>query len=87
MAKRTCPHADIRFCPLYIEAHRASGLGCSLVDPDHCDHAGARSYEAAIARLCHDPVGRDTVLTCAAGRSAEEARQQRKRNLRAAGLR
>ena len=53
---RSCPHAEIRFCPLYHAAHEGQGHGC---DDGRCAEGGCAAvrgldYAAAVARL--DPV-------------------------------
>ncbi len=84
--RRRCPHAEIQFCPLYVAAHGASGLGCDFPDPDHCDWAGRSSYQVAIKRLAEHPAGRDAILACDLSRQERDRREQRKRNLRLNGL-
>lgn len=32
-----CPHADVQFCPLYLAAHGAIGIGC---DDGNLDQGG-----------------------------------------------
>lgn len=77
-----CPHAEIRFCPLYIASHENDGLGCvdGMVDP--CRVArGDGAYAAMVARLRPRLVAERRFLE-----EAEAMKAQRRRNLRAAGL-
>lgn len=87
MRRTPCPHADIRFCPLYIAAHSAEGLGCALVDPDHCDSGSKAAYAARIAKLEQTITGRVLIEQCANAEEEAQWRAQRERNRKALGLR
>jgi hypothetical protein len=87
MARAPCPHADIRFCPLYIAAHSTDGYGCALVDPDYCDSGSKAAYAKRIAALAETITGRVLIEHCANAEEEAAWRAQRKRNMKAAGLR
>ena len=83
-----CPHPDIRFCPLYIAAHIADegyhGCDDGRLDEGGCAVDRTMNYAEAVERLrIVDP---RLVATLAFLEEAEEARQQRNRNMRAAGI-
>lgn len=88
MARARCPHADIRFCPLYVAAHGISEMGCDdgHLDSGECAVSRKLNYASAVARLAVDPEGFEVVARCEAAERMEQARQQRARNLRAAGI-
>jgi transposase len=81
-----CPHADIRFCPLYHAAHMGAGLGCDdgRLDEGGCGIDRGVDYAASVARLnVADPRLAPTL------RFQEETEQftaQRRRNMRALGI-
>lgn len=84
MAK--CPHKEVRFCPLYIAAHTAAGLGCDdgKMGDGHCAVARGLSYVGAVRKIV-------AKLPCLAeqakwAESAEQATDQRRRNLRLNGI-
>ena len=80
-----CPHADIRFCPLYVAAHAPIGIGCDDVDwVDGCAVSRGMSYRAEVERL--RVVQPRLIAELAFKESAEIAKQQRARNMRAAGI-
>lgn len=84
-----CPHADIRFCPLYLALHDAElvGLGCDdgrLGGLEGCAVARGLDYAPAVERLrARAP---RLVAEAAFFEEAAAARAQRLRNMRAAGL-
>ena len=88
-----CPHKDaIQFCPLYVVAHCASHQGPSCIDGKmetaygvHCAVArGDMDFDGAILALrIVDP---RLVAECEFRKMAHDAKQQRERNMRAAGI-
>jgi hypothetical protein len=85
--KSGCPHSDVRFCPLYIAAHEAGDLGCDdgkLEGWNGCAVTRALDYGQAIAALWR--VKPQLVSDAAFLENAETVKQQRVRNMRAAGL-
>lgn len=83
-----CPHASIRFCPLYVAAHdgEISTLGCIAVDDEfYCEVARGRwDYTAAVDRLYKRAP--ELVQACRRDEAHREAREQRQRNLRLNGI-
>lgn len=83
----TCPHEMIQFCPLYVAAHEAGGLGCDdgrLGEHDGCAVTRKLNYGAALKRLVE--VKPELVEECALAEYAEQARRQRERNTRLNGI-
>lgn len=80
-----CPHARIHRCPLYVESHNARGLGCidDLARPCRVKR-GDQVYSEAIGRLM--AVDLQLVMRCRFAEENDERREQRARNMRAAGL-
>jgi hypothetical protein len=80
-----CPHSDVQFCPLYIAAHEA---GCFSCDDgkleDGCAVTRGLDYGRTLAVLWRAKP--DLVAEAADRENAENARQQRARNMKAAGL-
>lgn len=81
-----CPHGNIVHCPLYVAAHEGDGLGC---DDGHMGFEGCAidrgaDYNQMVAKLCRKNPA--MVRECADRENAELARQQRARNMRAAGI-
>jgi len=85
---KRCPHPNVVYCPLYAAAHEPDGLGCddgNLAEHEGCAvDRGVMDYNAGVAALCR--VRPDTVRERAEAENAAMARQQRQRNLRAAGV-
>lgn len=83
-----CPHSMIQFCPLYVAAHgaRLAHFGCISGNwEEGCEvERGETVYTAAVAKLAK--VWPGMVQGCADRESAELSRQQRNRNMRAAGV-
>lgn len=82
-----CPHADIRFCPLYHASHTAWGVGCDdgkASGWDGCGISRALNYGRLIAELSR--VSPQMIAECAFAENAEASKQQRNRNMKAAGL-
>lgn len=82
-----CPHADIRFCPLYHASHTAEGGGCDdgkLDGGNGCAVTRGLDYGHAVAALWQ--ANPQLVAEAAFLENEENARQQRARNMRAAGL-
>lgn len=84
----TCPHADVRFCPLYVASHIAGAGGC---DDGHLGMAEGRcavdrgmDYAAARRRLEIEQF--EMVATCEWREKQEAAEGQRARNRQAVGL-
>jgi hypothetical protein len=83
-----CPHPNIYYCPLYRAAHEAIGHGCDdgrLGEHDGCAVSRGGNYERMLAALhkCRPDIIKDAAMA----ESEAMAREQRKRNKRAAGLR
>ena len=80
-----CPHARIDFCPLYIAAHEGGGLGCDdgrLGEHDGCAVHRGMDYGQALAKLAN----RELVQECAERESHFMKVEQRRRNMKSAGL-
>lgn len=86
MAK--CPHADIRFCPLYVVAHDGAlgTVGCIKGEwAEGCAvKRGRMRYIAAVGRLYLQAP--ELVDECRFGEEQHEAQEQRRRNLRINGI-
>lgn len=51
---KRCPHEDAQFCPLYVEAHNARGLGCDdgrLAEMGCAVDRGGVDYDTAAAEI------------------------------------
>lgn len=85
MAAR-CPHADVRFCPLYIASHTGTGLGCDdgELQEGICAVARGLSYQANVELLRIKASGLVERAEWAA--AAEAMNAQRARNLRLNGI-
>ena len=84
---KKCPHTDIRFCPLYHASHTAWGTGCDdgkATGWDGCGVSRALDYGALLAELVK--ISPQMVALCAFQENAEASKQQRDRNMKAAGL-
>lgn len=82
-----CPHADIRFCPLYHASHTAWALGCDDGKSsgwDGCGVSRALDYGRCLAELAK--VSSKMIAECAFAENAEVAKAQRNRNMKSAGL-
>lgn len=85
--EKKCPHADIRFCPLYHASHVGDGHGCDDGKAggwDGCGVSRAMDYGRLLADLAR--VSPEIIKLCAEAENAEMSRQQRARNMKAAGL-
>ncbi|WCK01039.1 hypothetical protein [Agrobacterium tumefaciens] len=84
--KKRCPHADIRFCPLYHAAHMEGGYGCDdgRLDEGGCAVSRAWSYDHALARL--EAAMPRLVAELRWKEEAAEGKLQRDRNMRLLGL-
>ncbi|CDZ67644.1 Hypothetical protein NGAL_HAMBI2605_59250 [Neorhizobium galegae bv. orientalis] len=88
MTKKGCPHKDIQFCPLYVAMHMAVTTNFSCDDGQlgegTCAVARKMDYDQAVAKLeAHWPA---VVAERRFAEQAAEAKAQRLRNMRAAGL-
>jgi hypothetical protein len=83
----TCPHADIRDCPIYHAAHVANAGGCDdgrLLEGGGCAVSRGMNYEHALGRL---RVTHPKLVADCEWNAALRARQsQRDRNMRSAGV-
>ena len=82
-----CPHSRIEFCPLYIAAHEGDGLGCDdgrLGEHDGCAVHRGMDYGRALAKLSF--ANRELVQECAERESHFMKIEQRRRNMKSAGL-
>lgn len=84
--ERKCPHERIEFCPLYIAAHEAGGLGCDdgRLDEGGCAISRLLDYGRALARLSNE--NRELVMECAEKESQYMRNEQRRRNMKNLGL-
>lgn len=83
---KKCPHGRVEFCPLYVAGHVA-GLPTCMVqwDFDGCDvDHGRADYGSLVAKLSRQDV--EMVAECAQAESRYMSAEQRKRNMRAAGI-
>jgi hypothetical protein len=86
----SCPHADIRFCPLYHAMHEGRCAGYSCDDgqlgpmPTGCGVTRGISYAAAIKGLLR--VAPEVVERCRAAEADAASRAQRERNMRSAAV-
>lgn len=80
-----CPHGDVFYCPLYHASHMAAG-GCDdgKLESGTCAVKRGMNYRAALERLRVEHPG--VVERLAFLEEANEARIQRARNLRLAGI-
>lgn len=85
-AATACPHRDIAHCPLYHAAHTGDGGGCDdgQLHTDQCAIARGLDYAQAVANLRITHPGLVERLEWNVENAARK--QQRARNLRAAGL-
>lgn len=81
-----CPHGRVEHCPLYVAGH-VVGLPTCMVkwDFDGCDvDHGRKDYGQLVAQLFrHDA---QMIVDCAEAENRYEAKAQRARNMRAAGV-
>lgn len=82
-----CPHDNIVHCPLYTGAHVPHGPGCDdgELGTGFCAvDRGIMNYRATVEllRLKHPRL----VAECEFSEAAERSREQRSRNMRAAGV-
>ena len=84
--ERKCPHDRIEFCPLYVAAHEAGGLGCDdgRLAEGGCAVSRLMDYGRALARLSNE--NRELVLECAERESERMRTEQRRRNMKNLGL-
>lgn len=84
--ERKCPHARIEFCPLYVAAHEAGGLGCDdgRLAEGGCATSRLLDYGKALARL--SSANRELVLECAERENHHMKVEQRRRNMKNLGL-
>jgi hypothetical protein len=82
----SCPHKNIRFCPLYLAAHTGGGFGCDdgRLDEQTCAVARGLNYRSQIERIRLACPG--LVEQCEFRERAEESQEQRRRNMRLLGL-
>lgn len=85
-SEKGCPHADVRFCPLYHAAHEGWGLGCDdgKLDAMACAASRKLNYAKAVSRLRVEHPG--YVERIEWNQALEESRQQRERNIRLNGI-
>lgn len=84
--ERKCPHERIEFCPLYVAAHEAGGLGCDdgRLAEGGCAVSRLLDYGKALARVSHE--NRELVMECAELESQHMKTEQRRRNMKNLGL-
>ena len=81
-----CPHANIIHCPLYVASHAAIGIGCDdggLADGG-CAVDRGMDYVCEVAKFRAQMPREVAMLEW--NERAEQMRQQRARNMRAAGV-
>jgi len=85
-ADTKCPHADILHCPLYHAAHIAGAGGCDdgKLDQGGCAVNRGMDYHKEVKRLEIEQF--QLVAECEFNQRWHERNEQRKRNMRAAGL-
>ena len=83
--KTKCPHENIVDCPLYHAMHVAGAISCLSADlQDGCRVDQGEDYEGIVAALrIQNP---DLVAQCEWNSMLRERKEQRARNMRAAGL-
>lgn len=81
-----CPHAEIRFCPLYVAAHEGGGFGCDdgKAEDGRCAVGRGMDYGHQLARLT--AAKPRLVAECAFAELEAERQAQRSLNLRLNGL-
>lgn len=81
-----CPHADIRWCPLYHAAHEGWGLGCDDggLGDGNCAVARGQDYARSIGKIRTLHPG--YVERIEWNEDAEAIAQQRERNVRLNGV-
>lgn len=83
---KKCPHSRIEFCPLYIAAHEAGGLGCDdgRLAEGGCAVSRGMDYGRALAKL--SGANRELVQESAERESLHMKTEQRRRNMKNLGL-
>lgn len=83
---KKCPHDRVEFCPLYVAAHEGGGFGCDdgRLQEGGCAVSRSMDYGKALARLSN--ANRDLVQECAERESFFMKLEQRRRNMKAAGV-
>lgn len=87
MDERKCPHHNIVHCPLYLASHEGQGFGCDdgRLEPwGGCAVDRGADYGAMVAKYA--AVNPQAVAECAFMEAEEARKQQRARNMRAAGV-
>ena len=81
-----CPHDHIEFCPLYVAAHEAGGLGCDdgRLGEDGCAVSRGMDYGRGLAKL--SLANSALVLECAERENHWMKTEQRRRNMKNAGV-
>lgn len=82
-----CPHAFKPHCPMYVAMHTGKGGSCWPADnalQTGCAVDKGSSYAWLLARL--NEIDFDTVAGCEAAAMRRQSDEQRRRNMRAAGL-
>jgi hypothetical protein len=83
---RKCPHERVQYCPLYVAGHAAGLPTCmGQWDYDGCDvDHGREDYGQLVAQLHR--VAPDIIKERAEEEYRAASAEQRKRNMRAAGI-
>lgn len=83
---RRCPHPNIAYCPLYHAAHEVGGLGCDdgKLGNGSCAVDRGADYGQMVSALWK--ARPELISEAAEAESLAMKRQQRERNMRAAGL-
>lgn len=85
-AATKCPHEHIQFCPLYVAAHVAGAGGCDdgELGQGGCAVDRGMDYFKEVRRLEVEQF--ELVAQCEYDQRWHERNEQRKRNMRAAGV-
>lgn len=81
-----CPHADVRFCPLYIAAHLGNAPGCDdgKIWDGRCAVARGLDYRRQVEQLRVQCPG--IVEQAEWAEDLERRAVQRRRNMRSSGV-
>lgn len=82
-----CPHKLIQFCPLYCASHTGRGNGCDdgTAGEGTCAVDNGKDYGRLVADMVKNGEA-DLVRERAEAENRHYSKEQRRRNMRAAGL-
>lgn len=83
---KTCPHADVQFCPLYLASHLGEGLGCDdgELGMGRCAVSRGMDYASELGKISVR-LPRD-IAELKFREEALELMKQRRRNMKLAGI-